>query len=296
MAYETIIVPPVRTMRSTTLKLLEEFASEGGKLIFLGDCPDYVDAEPSDAAGGLYEKGIHCGLLDPAILSLLESERFLEIQQQDGRREEGLLHQIRREENGDMWLFICNGRNPASPDVDPGRRLRFTLKGDFAVTLYDTMTGNIVPVPVRHEKGRTILERSWYIHESMLLYLREGKSGKGIPDDPGAARPALQKPAEDGMQSGETDILPGEVSVVLQEPNLLLLDLAEYALDDGDYHSEDELLRIDNHARQELGIPLRRKEVVQPYLLEEEETSHVLHLRFRIRSEMSAIGLKLRLE
>ena len=44
--------------------------------------------------------------------------------------------------------------------------------------------------------------------------------------------------------------------------------MAEYALDDGEYYSEDELLRIDNHARRELGIPLRRKEVVQPYLVE----------------------------
>ena len=96
--------------------------------------------------------------------------------------------------------------------------------------------------------------------------------------------------------SAEADILPGEVEVTLQEPNMLLLDMAEYALDDGDYYSEDELLRIDNHARRELGIPLRRKEVVQPYLVEAGEPEHALHLRFRISSEIAAAGLKLGLE
>ena len=34
-------------------------------------------------------------------------------------------------------------------------------------------------------------------------------------------------------------------------------------------------------ARRELGIPLRRKEVVQPYLVEAGEPEHTLHLRFR---------------
>ena len=96
--------------------------------------------------------------------------------------------------------------------------------------------------------------------------------------------------------SAEADILPGEVEVTLQEPNMLLLDMAEYALDDGEYYSEDELLRIDNHARRELGIPLRRKEVVQPYLVEAGEPEHTLHLRFRIPSEIGAAGLKLGLE
>ncbi len=300
MAYETIIVPPIRTIRSTTLKLLTDFAEKGGKLIFLGDCPDYVDARPSDAAGALYEKGIRCGLLDSAVLSLLESERFLDIQQQDGRRADGLLYQLRREESGDMWLFLCNGRNPVSPDVDPGSSLRFTLNGDFTVTLYDTMTGDIAPLPVRHEDGKTILERPWYIHESMLLLLRERESSASLKAEAGkpvsAGRTAEAGNPVSPCLAAEADILPGEVPISLQEPNMLLLDMAEYALDDGDYYSEDELLRIDNHARRELGIPLRRKEVVQPYLVKAGETEHVLRLRFRIPSETVAQGLKLALE
>lgn len=310
MAYETIIVPPIRTIRSTTLKILADFVEGGGKLIFLGDCPDYVDAVPSAAAGELYGKGIRCGLLDSAVLSLLEGERFLTIQKADGRRADGVLYQLRREESGDMWLFVCNGRNPVSPDVDPGDPLRFTLKGSFAVTLYDTMTGDIVPLPVRYDNGRTILERPWYIHESMLLLLEEADANccGAMTETAGKGAEAVSVCGEEGSapcdgtaidaawNSAEADILPGEVTVTLQEPNMLLLDMAEYALDDGEYYAADELLRIDNHARRELGIPLRRKEVVQPYLVEAGEPEHALHLRFHIRSEIAAAGLRLGLE
>lgn len=287
MAYETIIVPPVRTIRSTTLSLLQSFAQNGGKLIFLGDCPDYVDARPSDAAKTLYEMGIHCGLADSAILAALESDRFLDIRQEDGRYADGLLYQLRQENSGDMWLFVCNGKNPTSPDVDPGKNLRFTMNGTFAVTLYDTMNGTIVPLAVRYEKGKTILERPWYIHESMLLLLKNTADTSGEKETVALA---------DSGKEAEPDLLFGEVPVTLEEPNMLLLDMAEYALNDGEFYAEDELLRIDNHARRELGIPMRRKEVVQPYLAESETPTNFLRLRFHIPSENCVTGLKLGLE
>ena len=53
---------------------------------------------------------------------------------------------------------------------------------------------------------------------------------------------------------------------------------------------------MDNHARRELGIPIRRKEVVQPYLAKQDPPVNTLHLRFRIPSEICASGLKLGLE
>ena len=77
---------------------------------------------------------------------------------------------------------------------------------------------------------------------------------------------------------------------------MLLLDMAEYALNGGEFLPVEEILRIDNAARQQLGIPLRRKEVVQPYLVAEENPSNRLTLRFRIPSEISVSGAKLGLE
>lgn len=77
---------------------------------------------------------------------------------------------------------------------------------------------------------------------------------------------------------------------------MLLLDMAEYALNGGEFQPMEEVLRIDNAARRQLGIPLRRKEVVQLYLVAEENPSNRLTLRFRIPSEISVSGAKLGLE
>ena len=250
-------------------------------MFFLGDCPDYVDALPSEAACSLYRSAHHIAFDASSILSALERERFLEIRQPDGSRSGRLLHQLRRDGDS-LWLFLCNGKNPDSPDVDPAPLLRFTLQGEYAITLYDTLTGTISPLPAQYGKGKTTFERPWHLHDSLLLRL-----------DPGQGAAALPMTAAAQEQPG---LCFGLIPVTLEEPNMLLLDMAEYALNGGAFYSEDELLRIDNTARRQLGIPLRRKEVVQPYLVAPETPRDRLTLRFRIPSEMAFQGLKLGLE
>lgn len=285
MAYETVIIPPIVTLRSTTLKLLSAFAKEGGKLIFLGKCPKYVDALPSNGAQALYETGLSVEFSESALLSSLESERFLDIRREDGQRENHLLHQLRQEENGDLWLFVCNGKNPESPDVDPAPLLRFTVSGSYQVTLYDTLTGEIQMLPSLHQNGQTILHRRWHIHDSILLLLHPAAA---------CTETAPQKASQ--SISGSCDLLFGKVPVTLNDPNMLLLDMAEYSLNGGEFYSEEELLRLDNQVRQEKGIPIRRKEVVQAYLLEPETPTDFLLLRFRIPSEVSLSNMRLALE
>lgn len=285
MAYDTIIVPPVLTLRSSTVQLLSAFVKEGGKLFFFGSCPAYVDACPSKVVEPLYQISRHLDFSENALLSALEEDRFLDVRRKDGQRENRLLHQLRREENSDLWLFVCTGKNPESPDVDPSPWLRFVLKGTYEVTLYDTLTGEIREQAVSYQQGTTTLCRCWHMHDSMLLLLHPAKEPvkKGVP----ALSPAAFVSVDHRF---------GTVGVSLGSPNMLLLDMAEYSFNGGDFYSEEELLRLDNNVRQELGIPIRRKEVVQAYLLEPETYQNFLRLRFRIASELPLSGLKLALE
>lgn len=283
MTYETVIVPPLRTMRSSTLERLWDFAKAGGRLIFLGDCPDYIDAQPSRDAESLYNAGLRLGFSPAALLDALQEERFLDIRlAAEGTRTTSLLHQL-REDDGGYWLFIANGKNPESPDVDPSPKLRFTMKGHFAVEEYDTLTGAVRPLAASYEDGNTVLERVWHMHDSLLLRLTPGTG-------------VAAKETEAARALGHPDFTLDPVPVTLSEPNMLLLDMAEYAVDDGPYYSEEEILRIDNAARDMLGLPLRRKEVVQPYLLKKETPQHELHLRFTLQSELMLEGLQLALE
>ena len=54
-------------------------------------------------------------------------------------------------------------------------------------------------------------------------------------------------------------------SYEMSEPNVLMLDQAEYALDDEDYRPCEEVLRIDNILRAQLGYPLKMEALAQPW-------------------------------
>ena len=281
MAYDAVLVPPLDTIRDTTIERLAAFRQAGGTLMFIGECPAYVNAEPSDGAQALYAMSQHVADAPSSILSALEPFRFVDIRRVDGSREDRLIYQL-REDGDDMWLFLCNGKNPTCPDVDDAGRLRFVLRGEYALTEYDTMSGEIKPIPAVYRGGNTILERDWHIHDSLLLRLAPGRSAAAM--------------AAEISAKGAPDMIFGDVAVELEEPNMLLLDMAEYAFNGGEFYSEDELLRIDNIVRRRLDIPVRRKEVCQPYLIAPEEAKDRLTLRFRIMSEIAAGGVKLALE
>ena len=281
MAYDAVIVCGCRTLRSSTVERLKAFQDQGGKLIFVGPCPDYVDALPSKAVRPLFDRACRVSFDQAAILSEAENCRFLDIRNQAGEREERFIHQHRQDGEAE-WLFIANGKNPVCPDVEDAPAYRILLNGEYRLTEYDTLTGEIRPLPARYEHGKTILEKVMYLHDSLLLNLTKGRyEGAEIQAEKAPFAPRrLMRP----------------VDVKLDEPNMLLLDLAEYAMDGGELQPMEEILRIDNIAREKLGIPLRRKEVVQPYLVQPEKPAHRLHLRFRVNSEIEGVPLLLGLE
>lgn len=296
MEYDAVIVPPLTTIRDTTLERLAAFRQAGGTLIFIGNPPEHVNAEKSDLAKPLFDASIHVGDSPSSILHALEPFRFLDIRRSDGQREDRILHQL-REDGEHLWLFLCNGKNPDCADVDDAGTIRITLNGTYHITCYDTLSGSIFEIPASYKENNTILERPWYIHESMLLKLTPFETQGCIPVacTNASSSPQIRFAPANAMHI-QPDVFFGTIPVTLEEPNMLLLDLAEYSFNGGDFHSEEELLRIDNIVRRELDIPVRRKEVVQPYLIEPDTPSDYLTLRFRIFSELDVRGIKLACE
>jgi len=90
--------------------------------------------------------------------------------------------------------------------------------------------------------------------------------------------------------------VPEMVDYALHEPNVLLLDKAEFALDDGAYRPAEELLRADNVLRAELGWPSRQGAVAQPWTVPEEIAEHHARLRFTIHADSEISGAKLAME
>ena len=193
MAYDVVIVPGLETMRSSTVERLEAFRKAGGRLIFMGSCPAYMDAEPSSRIAELYQQSEAMDYNINDLLARLRPMEFLRVNLPSGARAEHLIHQL-RQEGDDRWLFLATIRSQPSPDVDipnqgikfnVGQKyetevLRFTLNGEYKLEVWDTQNGTVQPLPARYENGKTVFSRKWYMHDSLLLRLTPGREeGKG---------------------------------------------------------------------------------------------------------------------
>src|SRR5690606_5125412 len=78
MRYDVVVVPALRTIRSTTLDRLEAFAARGGTLVFAGEVPSLVDAQPSDRAQRLAARATACAWDERAIVACLEPARLID--------------------------------------------------------------------------------------------------------------------------------------------------------------------------------------------------------------------------
>ena len=223
MAYDTVLVPGLRSIRGSTLDRLERFASQGGKLLFVGAAPSLVDAKPSGRASH------HATLAADrdAILTALAPFRPFTA----NTTQNSLLHQARQEGTA-THIFLCN------TDREKGGDLRLGFPGKLAATLWDTMTGESAPLPLRHEADNSILEWHFPPHGHLLLSL---------------------EPEEEPLAIPET------VPVTLSEPNALLLDIASWRWDDGAWEAPEELLRIEDAVRRRTGLSLRRSYNAQPW-------------------------------
>ena len=293
MEYDAVVICGSETLRSTTIERLEAFHRAGGEIIFVGNAPKYMDAMPSDVPTALYNVSTRVAESNTAILSALDKYRFVDVFRSSGERENRLLYQLRQD--GDAyWLFLATGKNPTCKDVDEAADdLRITLRGTWKVTLYDTMNGEISEYPVSYANGNTVIVRRWYMHDSMLLKLEPTAVETSADSPAAAARTAY----EEILASGEAPVrFFDPVKVLLEEPNMLLLDMAEYRMNDGEYQPLEEILRLDNKVRKLLNIAPRRKEVTQPYKLKPETPADTVTLKFTIGSEIDVAAPELALE
>jgi hypothetical protein len=297
MRYDVIIVPAMETIRKTTLDRLKAFREAGGRLIFVGNAPCYLDLVPDDSAKKLMNQSERVAFERLPLLEALDSVREIDIRDSSGVRTGDLLYQLREEASGGIrWLFIAHADTPENPDLPTGDLIRISVRGEWAAALYDTVRGEISPLPVSLSNGRTVIRRPFYEHDSLLI-----KLDKSAPEAEGEA-PKLLTSAE-GLDGRTTRaVLPAStrflrpVPVSLEEPNVLLLDMAEFALDREAFRPLEEILRLDNILRTELGWPTRGDAFAQPWVEHDAATPHLLRLRCTFDSEIEIEGTELALE
>jgi hypothetical protein len=276
-AYDAVIVPSMRTIRATTLDLLTRFRRNGGTVIFAGEVPTLMDATPSGLPAALAKKSILSPLSRRGLVSPLEDLRDLTISLSDGNPADSILHQF-RVDGRRRYLFLCN------TDRYRGRwQTAIKIKGNWSPAALDTLAGNVSPLAVEYGDGQTIIRHTFPAHGHLLLQLDPGKA-KAIAVD---AEPAFT----------ETTRLKGPVPITLSEPNVLLLDQAEWRINGGKWQPAEELLRIDDAVRKQLMVKPRGGRVAQPWTdVEDAPILGRLELKFTVRSGIDIRAAKLAIE
>lgn len=301
MTYSAVVVPGLRTVRASTLDILEDFCDRGGKIVFLGRIPDLVDARESERARKLAERCICIPGERHELLDALEEERILDVRKRNGRRADNLIYQMR--EDGDTkWLYLCHV-NRRSSHISSPEVYEVRIKGNYGVTLYDTLSGEIGEIAAEQKDGYTVLSRSMYGEDSILLKLdpcAAGANVESLDESVGSVNAeAMNEYAKSASADTEKQVetrtertvreLRHEVVEKLErtdsfrrsEPNVLLLDYGQVQLDDGPIQPREEMLRADNNIRRQLGFVLRQDQMNQPWFLEEKETHKVtVHCEF----------------
>lgn len=248
--YNAIIVPNLRTIRSTTLKILQAFAKAGGKVIIAGASPCLVDARVSSRTP-VIEKSESVFWSQQSILTAIEKYRDIRVEYNNSRSD-SLLYQM-RQDGDERFTFICN------TDRNSPVHAMIYLKGFWKVNIMDTFTGEEYSAKTRTNDGWTILPYRFEGCASVLL--------RQLPHMALRTAPPLPPPIVYGDTSSSFDLILD--SVELSEPNVLLLDYAEYRIgnDSGDWAASTEVLQIDNIIRGQLNLPFKGEMWRQPWTI-----------------------------
>lgn len=272
MTYETIIVPPMKTIRSTTLERLEAFVKRGGKLIFAGEVPSLVDAEKSDRAIRLSERAMKVQFSKHSLARAVADEKVVSIINTDGDSTGNLIYQL-REDADCLWLFIVHGTKAKNPDAIEPFDAIISIKGEYAPELYDTLTGSVSELNCCYSNGKTVINRIIHGHDSLLIKLNKNKKSESV------------QTAEETDKVIKTIDFKEPVSYKRAEPNVYILDSAEWKLNDGEWQPKEEMLRIDLACRKILGYPSADGGGTQPWVLPDEPAKNFVTFRYEIPSE-----------
>ena len=309
MTYHTILVPDLLTIRSATLTLLERMADMGGNVIFMGQIPALVNGERDERAIRLAQRVQRIPRQRYELMKALENDRQIDVRDTDGRRCDRLFYQMRQD--GDCkWLFICHVRRKKNR-IDQPEDIKVRIRGIYEVTGYDALSGKTMVLAAEYQGGDTCVSVRMYAEDSLLWKLTAGTAAadeqvqpeivKGkFPVSVGKTAPFYGLVAGQGgtgAASGNVIALITEPdSFSLAEPNVLLLDRAQWSLDDGKQQEADEILRVDNEIRAHLGYPRRQDAYIQPWRVKEDLTEHSVTLRYQIDSRISLPEWKLAME
>jgi len=245
--YRAVIVPKMTTIRSSSLKLLDAFRQAGGRVIFAGEAPPYVDAAKSKAAAHLAGKTLQTAWDKAALVEAVKPALRMpvEITGPDGHPFDRLFCQL-RETDGARILAVIN----TSTDTAFENAI-IRVKGEGAVSEWKCLTGERRAINAKTEDGWTSF-KAYLPPTGEHVYLLTPEPIPGLAPEP-------------TVQKVERHECAGPYAYSLNEQNVCVLDMGDFQIDDQPVKTETEILKIDRAVRDAFGLPYRGGEMVQPW-------------------------------
>ncbi|MCK4374066.1 MAG: hypothetical protein KAX19_02020 [Candidatus Brocadiae bacterium] len=243
--YSVVLVPPVDTLRESTLALLREFKEAGGAVVFCCDPPAYVDCEPSDGPSALAKECACVSLGAETILPAVQKARVVSIRAEDGAEKPDVLYLLHRE-GDELRLFICNTdrRSATGP-------LTVSVEADGCVQLWDAESGRRYAMDAEGADGALRFCTSMAPSGSRLFVITQE---------------AEELPAVEELSEVRSVELPADAwSAELTDFNVLVLDTPQFKVGDGDWQGPLEILKVDAEMRKAVGLDRRGGAMVQPW-------------------------------
>ena len=268
MRYRVVVVAGAETLRGTTMQLLRDFRKAGGTVVFAGTPPKHVDALPSSEPAAFAAAGPNAPEPGTALVQTIRQNSPAAQKLALGENAAGLFAQLRTE--GETCTVVL--LNPSETRTYETVMVRLCHAGP--VTELDALTGRATAIEAADEGGVLCWETSFRpLQERIFL------CGAAIP----GAEPARS------VEFSEKATIEGDFAYTLDEPNIAVLDTAEFSLDGGPWEDAREILRVEKALSERLGIPLRGGEMVQPWAREESSDAKGIPLSLRFGFDIESV-------
>ncbi|MFC0210856.1 glycosyl hydrolase [Paenibacillus chartarius] len=242
--YRVVVLPPIRTMLTSTFRLLQDFLDAGGRAVAVGPPPALLEGRPSERLAELYghPRMTVVGNTEQAVAAL-ESilPRRVGIESGDAGQAEALLYLLKETELG-RTLFVVNN------DRDAAQQVTISLDGEGSVEEWTALTGEVKSVPCVCGDGRTRFRADFGPADSKLYIWtpeRESPADGSVSADCGKE--------EDRTVDRTTELLTPS-GFIRTMPNVLTLDRCRYAVAAGELSGEMDVWQAQRAVREALGM------------------------------------------
>jgi len=268
-SYKTVLISGAETIRASTVKLLKQFQAAGGKVIVAGEVPNCISAIPAEfpMVGKIEFSKAAVLAAVPAPQAVVEATN--------------VFGQLRRTADGLIFAALNVNRDERRESAT------VRIKTDLPIEEWNCETGKRVPVTTAAANGWQVFTAD-FPKGGIKLYVA---SEKFQPME--SAVPATL--------SGEWKKISGPFEYSLSEPNVCVLDAAEYRIDaggpvtpesgegEGGWQPEADVLKIDQKIRDAHGVMRRGGEMLQPWFTAQHPVKTLCYVELRYSFEIEVI-------